>query len=249
MDIEINEVQEIIKNLDSGGEISIKEEKYLKVAKLCVKLAAENVALKTFCKNAAFDADYEAELGMERGGFTDALNNIETPATDRIVAGIKADGVKEFIGRMQQHVDEGDFVGDEAAVIVGAIDCGKEFCEQLREGQIMTDITELAQSLKAAAIDAKELAIIARYSKGRAAAEKFYALANPNNVIALVEALEKAQQRIDELDSRTVKLPKLKMLEDYLAEVAIEERKQILVGVKLEFHRACVAAGIKVEAE
>lgn len=60
----------------------------------------------------------------------------------------------------------------------------------------MTDITELAQSLKAAAIDAKELAIIARYSKGRAAAEKFYALANPNNVIALVEALEKAQQHI-----------------------------------------------------
>ncbi|HHB6782278.1 TPA: ead/Ea22-like family protein [Klebsiella pneumoniae] len=59
-----------------------------------------------------------------------------------------------------------------------------------------TDITELAQSLKAAAIDAKELAIIARYSKGRAAAEKFYALANPNNVIALVEALElKEEQR------------------------------------------------------
>ena len=59
----------------------------------------------------------------------------------------------------------------------------------------MTDITELAQSLKAAAIDAKELAIIARYSKGRAAAEKFYALASPNNVIALVEALEKVQSR------------------------------------------------------
>lgn len=50
-------------------------------------------------------------------------------------------------------------------------------------------------------------------------------------------------------ESRTVKLPKLKMLEDYLAEVAIEERKQILVGVKLEFHRALTAAGIKVEAE
>ena len=50
-------------------------------------------------------------------------------------------------------------------------------------------------------------------------------------------------------ESRTVKLPKLKMLEDYLAEVAIEERKQILVGVKLEFHRELTAAGIKVEAE
>ncbi|WP_375378298.1 ead/Ea22-like family protein [Klebsiella pneumoniae] len=56
-------------------------------------------------------------------------------------------------------------------------------------------------------------------------------------------------QRIAELESRTVKLPKLKMLEDYLAEVAIEERKQILVGVKLEFHRALTDAGIKVEAE
>ncbi len=51
------------------------------------------------------------------------------------------------------------------------------------------------------------------------------------------------------LEPRTVKMPKLKMLEDYLAEVTIEERKQILVGVKLEFHRACATAGIKVEAE
>ena len=46
MDVEINEVQEIIKNLESGGELSIKEGKYLKVAKLCAHLAAENVALK-----------------------------------------------------------------------------------------------------------------------------------------------------------------------------------------------------------
>ncbi|HCM5335792.1 TPA: ead/Ea22-like family protein [Klebsiella pneumoniae] len=63
----------------------------------------------------------------------------------------------------------------------------------------MSDITELAQSLKAAAIDAKELAIIARYSKGRAAAEKFYALANPNNVLALVEALENSESRLHEV--------------------------------------------------
>ena len=58
----------------------------------------------------------------------------------------------------------------------------------------MTDITKLAPAMKAAAINAKELAIIARYSKGRAA-EKFYALANPNNILALVEALEKAQAK------------------------------------------------------
>ena len=63
------------------------------------------------------------------------------------------------------------------------------------------------------------------------------------------QVAEKQLATAIELESRTMKLPKLKMLEDYLAEVAIEERKQILVGVKLEFHRACVAAGIKVEAE
>lgn len=113
MDIEINEFHEIIKNLEGCGELSIKEEKYLKIAKLCVQLAAENVALKTFCKNAAFDADYEAELGTERGGLTGALNNIETPATDRIVAGIKADGVEEFVSNTVHKIfDESEAVSD-----------------------------------------------------------------------------------------------------------------------------------------
>lgn len=143
MDIEIKEVQEIIKNLESGGELSIKEEKYLKVAKLCVQLAAENVALKLAIpepRNVEFDNDSMDDVSLaEDVGFNDAIGKMKiniskTPATDRIVAGIKADGVEEFIGLLQQHVDEGDFVGDEVAVIVGAIDCGKEFCEQLREG-------------------------------------------------------------------------------------------------------------------
>lgn len=164
----------------------------------------------------------------------------------------------------------------------------------------MTNITELAQRMKAAAEKAtpgewvyfpKNTSI--EYDVGSDESQgsilyvdsgdftqaqtdrngEFIALANPANILALVEALEKAQaentagvagmaesyettismlrSRIAELESRTVtvKLPKLKMLEDYLAEVAIEERKQILVGVKLEFHRACVTAGIKVEAE
>ncbi len=194
----------------------------------------------------------------------------------------------------------------------------------------MTDITELAQTLKAAAEKAtpgqwergdgkhgSELLVYCDDALGSAVCEAtsgynaipkyqridnldFIALANPANILALVEALEKAQAKIIELqrkyeidprtheiidleervaeleseiekwkqeaeaweqvaekqlataielESRTVKLPKLKMLEDYLAEVAIEERKQILVGVKLEFHRALAAAGIKVEVE
>ncbi|WP_165813220.1 hypothetical protein [Klebsiella variicola] len=91
----IETVNELIASLESAGELSIREQKFLKLAKAFKQLAAESVALKKFCKNAAFDADYEAELGMEKGGFTDALNDIETPATDRIVAGIKADGVEQ----------------------------------------------------------------------------------------------------------------------------------------------------------
>ncbi|WP_192973926.1 hypothetical protein [Serratia marcescens] len=59
-------------------------------------LAVENAALKKFCKNSAFDADYESELCMERGGFTDALNNIETPATSAALAAIQAQGVEKF---------------------------------------------------------------------------------------------------------------------------------------------------------
>lgn len=46
MAIGINEVKDMIESLESNGELSIKEEKYLKVAKLCVQLAAENMALK-----------------------------------------------------------------------------------------------------------------------------------------------------------------------------------------------------------
>ncbi|EKL2571217.1 hypothetical protein OSP49_002558 [Escherichia coli] len=62
----------------------------------CAALAAENAGMKKFCKDAAFDADYEAELGMERGGFSDALNEIKTPATDAFLAEVRAQGVEMF---------------------------------------------------------------------------------------------------------------------------------------------------------
>ena len=98
----IETVNELIASLDSAGELSIREQKFLNLAKAFKQLAAENAALKKFCKNAAFDADYEAELGMERGGFTDALNNIETPATDRIVAEAEARGVEKGIAHLEK---------------------------------------------------------------------------------------------------------------------------------------------------
>ncbi|HCN9153138.1 TPA: hypothetical protein N6686_001888 [Escherichia coli] len=62
----------------------------------CVALAAESAGMKKFCKDAAFDADYEAELGMERGGFSDALNEIKTPAIDAFLAEVRAQGVEMF---------------------------------------------------------------------------------------------------------------------------------------------------------
>ncbi|HHZ9913215.1 TPA: hypothetical protein ACWOOY_005262, partial [Escherichia coli] len=71
--------------------------KFAEAEAKCAALAAENAALKKFCKDAAFDADYEAELGMERGGFSDALNDIETTATDAFLAEVRAQGVDAAI--------------------------------------------------------------------------------------------------------------------------------------------------------
>ncbi|EPY4413190.1 hypothetical protein ACXDH5_002469 [Klebsiella pneumoniae] len=176
MTITLQAVNELIASLESAGELSIREQKFLKLAKefrICSasldaaiktgnvladqnsQLAAENVALKNvfiqkeipseavdaFMETAVMDHDWnETSEWSWVENETEVIHAVldalkpETPATDRIVAGIKADGVEEFIGLLQQHVDEGDFVGDEVAVIVGAIDCGKEFFEQLREG-------------------------------------------------------------------------------------------------------------------
>lgn len=190
MTITLQAVNELIASLESAGELSIREQKFLKLAKAYQQMAAENVALKAGVTYFAYSPEYgfdyfkdkqsaidtaQAEIDAYREDADDGwsedvqrvswgiviqqaqgfdaqglhtsdsqhtyqtcnyrlVDSVETPATDRIVAGIKADGVEEFIGRLQQHVDEGDFVGDEVAVIVGAIDCGKEFCEQLREG-------------------------------------------------------------------------------------------------------------------
>ncbi|EPW8596538.1 hypothetical protein ACWQEL_004911 [Klebsiella pneumoniae] len=169
MTITLQAVNELIASLESAGEPSIREQKFLKLAKAYQQLAAENVALALenvamkqivdSATNLDNEPQYHAEgmgCGLEDRGITDrydacrygwdeameriygevipCADELDFSATDAYLAGIKADGVEEFIGRLQQCVDEGDFVGDEVDVIVGAIDCGKEFCEQLREG-------------------------------------------------------------------------------------------------------------------
>ncbi|WP_341481849.1 hypothetical protein [Klebsiella variicola] len=128
-------VNELIQSLESAGELSIKETKVMALAKAYLDVAAENVQIKAMndCLSEELRG-YESDGAFEGPKMHMLWWQVETPATDRIVAGIKADGVEEFVRRLQQCVDEGDFVGDEVDVIVGAIDCGKEFCEQLREG-------------------------------------------------------------------------------------------------------------------
>lgn len=153
-----------------------------------------------------------------------------------------------------------------------------------------TDITKLAQSLKAAAEKATqgnwrafqyhdgrcgiggghhdEIMVCEHISKERPHDAMFIALANPANVLALVEALEKAQQRIAELESRTVKLPKPHAHliwiqaghapDDYWDDVAVSHSEKdrccdgserYPVYARWEIEGMLTAAGIKWEAE
>lgn len=145
MGIEINEVQEIIKNLESSGELSIKEEKYLNVAKLCMQLAAENVSLKSKGKELLGEAcavysRLNKLIEPSIGDFVDGQTlhefkfvlDVETPATDRIVSGIKADGVEMFALMFAEEAikDNNITTGWKARASRAA----SEYAELLREG-------------------------------------------------------------------------------------------------------------------
>ena len=113
----IETVNELIASLESAGELSIREQKFLKLAKefrICSasldaaiktgnmladqnsQLAAENVALKESRNNLAefiheeLDADYPLNM------------NLETHATDRIVAEAEARGVEKAIAHLEK---------------------------------------------------------------------------------------------------------------------------------------------------
>lgn len=95
----IETVNELIQSLESAGELSIREQKFLKLAKEHVQLAAENVALKNAITDHSHSVHFCEVCGKDAPCSTDdvcyALKDI--PATDRIVAGIKADGVDSGI--------------------------------------------------------------------------------------------------------------------------------------------------------
>ncbi|PLD37289.1 hypothetical protein [Klebsiella pneumoniae] len=96
----IETVNELIRSLESAGEPSIREKKFLKLAKSFKQLAAENVALKGLARgwaNATDDRLFEefGEISHDSIDDCEAELKIICPATDRIVAGFKADGVAE----------------------------------------------------------------------------------------------------------------------------------------------------------
>ena len=109
----IETVNELIASLESAGELSIREQKFLKLAKAFKQLAAENVALKS-----AVTKQIELRSEIKKAGrpphadfwvqsiceaedrVSKALNG--NPATDRIVAESEARGVEKAIAHLEQ---------------------------------------------------------------------------------------------------------------------------------------------------
>ncbi|WP_301691939.1 hypothetical protein [Klebsiella pneumoniae] len=114
----IETVNELIASLESAGELSIRETKVMALAKAFKQLAAENVALKAE-RVRIFNSGYlRGHESTVEGYYVDIhqddittyhedvvaeISEEQTPATDRIVAGIKADGVEELLAALENH--------------------------------------------------------------------------------------------------------------------------------------------------
>ncbi|HAJ7608378.1 TPA: hypothetical protein HNV84_00530 [Escherichia coli] len=137
----IETVNELIASLESAGEPSIREQKFLKLAKAYQQLAAENMVLKSFGDNLcemhnALNGEGtgiqgRAEVACQQVALEAAIEEfdaIETPATDRIVAGIKADGVESGIKTIITMLNH------QAPGISDAINVLRVHYSELREG-------------------------------------------------------------------------------------------------------------------
>lgn len=131
MTITLQAVNELIASLESAGELSIREQKFLKLAKAYQQLAAENVQIK-----AMNDCLSEELRGYKSDGTFEGPKmhllwwQVETPATDAYLAGIKADGVEEFAAKLRIPGDDQFFDALAKGVALSADD----FAKQLREG-------------------------------------------------------------------------------------------------------------------
>lgn len=156
MTITLQAVNELIASLESAGELSIREQEFLKLAKefrICSasldaaiktgnvladqnsQLAAENVALKAFvgeCAIAQGEGNWTSDV--EKTVYVPATEWMPpTPATDRIVAGIKADGVEEFAA-YQRAITEEWACKEGHSSLLKVAERAELFAKQLREG-------------------------------------------------------------------------------------------------------------------
>ncbi|HBX7672515.1 TPA: hypothetical protein MIG31_17195 [Klebsiella pneumoniae] len=175
MTITLQAVNELIASLESAGELSIREQKFLKLAKAFKQLAAENVALAL--ENVAMkqivdsvtnldnEPQYHAEgmgCGLEDRGITDrydacrygwdeameriygevipCADELDFPATDAFLAGIKADGRVEgahFVANRMLAAWDAGFIEEtskNAADIARMILASTEFMANAPEG-------------------------------------------------------------------------------------------------------------------
>ncbi|HDP1358061.1 TPA: hypothetical protein ACHT9C_001158 [Klebsiella pneumoniae] len=103
-------VNELIASLESAGELSIREQKFLKLAKAFKQLAAENVAMRETIEAVRGVADNSSgiagwHLNGEIAQWSEILpeiDDIEIPATDRIVAEAEARGVEKAIAHLEK---------------------------------------------------------------------------------------------------------------------------------------------------
>ncbi|HGS7286701.1 TPA: hypothetical protein ACMEPB_002531 [Klebsiella pneumoniae] len=143
MTITLQTVNELIASLESAGELSIREQKFLKLAKAYQQLAAENVALNQFPEQIVkfIGGLGSSEIGIDtKEKIRLAAIRIKTPATDRIVAGVKADGRVEgahFVANRMLAAWDAGFIEDtakNAADIARMILVSTEFMANAPEG-------------------------------------------------------------------------------------------------------------------
>ncbi|HFT0836185.1 Uncharacterised protein [Klebsiella pneumoniae] len=159
MTITLQTVNELIASLESAGELSIREQKFLKLAKefrICsasldaaiktgnmladqnAQLAAENVEAKKIISECReyFIAGVMNRIRPTNEGYLHMICDTfadETPATDRIVAGIKADGVEEFAA-YQRTITEEWACKEGHSSLLKVAESAELFAKQLREG-------------------------------------------------------------------------------------------------------------------
>lgn len=140
----IETVNELIQSLESAGELSIKERKYLELAKAYQQLAAENVALKDLARgwaNATDDRLFEEFGEICHDSIDDCEAELKTicPATDRIVAEAEARGVEKFVAEQRGVAERlkkrgGDLVMSSIKFCLESAEEAEVFAQQLREG-------------------------------------------------------------------------------------------------------------------